>query len=106
MSEIEDAEIIVDLSGGKLLVGKLRERIKQLQAELKDSQLDGQFEKTAFDAAMKIGKELLAENELIKGLIQMALNELGVPSSDYPAPVLNAVDFLKEALKRRTNKQN
>jgi len=33
MDEIEDADIIVDLSGGKLMAKKYRERIQQLQAE-------------------------------------------------------------------------
>lgn len=35
---------------------------------------------------------------LMKGLINMALNELGVPDESYPAPVANAVDFLRQAL--------
>ena len=30
---IEDADVVVDLSGGRLLVQRFRERIKQLQAE-------------------------------------------------------------------------
>lgn len=34
----------------------------------------------------------------MKGLIRMALNELGVPNETYPAPVTNAVDFLRQAL--------
>ena len=38
------------------------------------------------------------ENEMLKGFIQMALDELGVPNEGYPAPVSNAVDFLKQAL--------
>ena len=44
-------------------------------------------------------RNLRAENELIKGLIKIALDELGVPNKDYPTPVANAVSFLKEALK-------
>ena len=43
--------------------------------------------------------ELEAENKLLKGFIKMALDELGVPTKDYPAPVSNAVNFLNEALK-------
>lgn len=31
-------------------------------------------------------------------LIQMALRELGVPTPEYPDPIANAVEFLKEAL--------
>ena len=44
-------------------------------------------------------EQLTAKNKLTKGLILMALDELGIPTKDYPAPVANAVDFLKEALK-------
>ena len=44
-------------------------------------------------------KELEDKTKLTKGFIQMALDELGVPNKDYPAPVANAVDFLREALK-------
>ena len=44
-------------------------------------------------------EKLQAENKLIKGFIRMALDELGVPNEDYPAPVSNAVDFLNQALK-------
>ena len=32
-------------------------------------------------------------------LIQMALDELGIPNKDYPAPIANAVAFLQQALK-------
>jgi len=35
--KIEEADIVVDLSGGRLLVDKLRERIKTLKAELNQS---------------------------------------------------------------------
>ncbi len=34
MDNIEDADIVVDLSGGKLAAQEYRKRIKQLQAEL------------------------------------------------------------------------
>ena len=44
-------------------------------------------------------KALEEENKLIKGLVKMALDELGVPSKDYPANVANAVGFLEEILK-------
>ncbi len=40
-----------------------------------------------------------AEKEIIKGFIKMALDELGVPNKDYPAPVANTVEILREALK-------
>jgi len=33
MDNIEDADIVIDLSGGRLLVEKQRERISQLKAE-------------------------------------------------------------------------
>lgn len=58
------------------------------------------------DAAIALLPDLVAENkqlrekiEQLKGLIRMALDELGVPSPEYPAPVTNAVEFLKEALR-------
>ncbi len=35
----------------------------------------------------------------LEGFIKRALDELGVPNEGYPAPVANAVEFLKEALK-------
>ncbi len=44
-------------------------------------------------------EQLAFENKQIKGLVRMALDELGVPNKDYPSPVANAVGFLKEALK-------
>ena len=42
-----------------------------------------------------------AEIALIRGFVKMALDELGVPNKDYPAPVANAVSFLKEALEAK-----
>ncbi len=50
------------------------------------------------------GKTITKEELIMKkkdGLIRMALDELGVPNKDYPAPVSNAVAFLNEALKER-----
>lgn len=44
-------------------------------------------------------RNLRAENKLLKGFVKMALDELGIPNKDYPAPVANAVAFLNEALK-------
>jgi len=41
--------------------------------------------------------------ETLYGILQVAirkaLNELGEPTPDYPAPVANAVEILKQALK-------
>ena len=42
---------------------------------------------------------LKSKNKILKEMIQMALNELGVPNEGYPAPVSNAVDILNQALK-------
>ncbi len=42
---------------------------------------------------------LQAELTKTNGLIRMALNELGVPGKDCPAPIANAVEFLNETLK-------
>lgn len=33
-----------------------------------------------------------------RGYVQMALDELGVPDENYPAPVANAVAFLREVV--------
>ena len=62
-------------------------------------------EKLGYDELYKMRLELIRERNLLKermkltkGLIQMALDELGVPGEGYPAPVSNAVDFLKQAL--------
>ena len=44
-------------------------------------------------------EKIKAENEMLKGMIRMALDELGVPNDQYPAPVSNAVDILNQALK-------
>ena len=41
--------------------------------------------------------ELQAENDKLRKIINRAKDELGVPSSDYPAPVANAVQILNEA---------
>ena len=41
---------------------------------------------------------ILDESETLKGFVKMALEELGVPTRDYPAPVANAVDILNKAL--------
>ena len=41
---------------------------------------------------------IINESETLKGLVKMALDELGVPTKDYPAPVANAVDILNKAL--------
>jgi hypothetical protein len=35
----------------------------------------------------------------LRAAIQRALNELGVPGENYPAPVANAYDILTEALR-------
>ena len=42
-NNIEDAEIVIDLSGGRLMADKLRERIKQLKADPAEKQktIDG-----------------------------------------------------------------
>lgn len=39
------------------------------------------------------------ENEMLRRFIRMALDELGVPNKDYPAPTSNAVKILNQALK-------
>lgn len=54
-----------------------------------------------------IGKALYdlgkAEGSIaVKKSIRKALNELGVPGPDYPAPVANAVEILQGALKGET----
>ena len=41
--------------------------------------------------------KLQAENDKLRKIINRAKDELGVPSSDYPAPVANAVQILNEA---------
>ena len=41
---------------------------------------------------------IIDESETLKGFVKMALDELGVPTKDYPAPVANAVDILNKAL--------
>ena len=40
-----------------------------------------------------------AAPDKMRDLIRMALDELGVPQPGYPAPVVNAVEFLNEALR-------
>ena len=35
----------------------------------------------------------------IRDSIKMALDELGIPQSGYPAPVVNAIEILRDALK-------
>lgn len=48
--------------------------------------------------------------ETLYGILQVAirkaLNELGVPTPDYPAPVANAVEILKKALKDTQHEAN
>ena len=72
VDNIEDAEIVVDLSGGRLLVKSLRERIEQLTAEIKDRK-----EKLADCVALvdefeqgeeKLQAKLKAKDEAIKSL--------------------------------------
>lgn len=76
--------------------GIIGELIDELQKDIGWSQLmakDGIIEqlKSQLTAAAK------RERVLVVGM-KNALNELGVPSKDYPAPVANAVDFLRIAL--------
>ncbi len=40
--------------------------------------------------------------EQLKGFVKMALDELGIPTKDYPAPVSNAVNILQQTLKCET----
>lgn len=51
----------------------------------------------AHEQAARMG-ELQRESERLRKAIRTSLNELGVPDSDYPAPVANAVDLLISAL--------
>lgn len=44
-------------------------------------------------------KALAAENERLRGAIDKALHELGVPDESYPAPVANAVRILDDTRK-------
>jgi len=39
-----------------------------------------------------------AELDKLRGFVRMALDELGVPQPEYPAPITNAVEFLREGL--------
>ena len=55
-------------------------------------------EKLGYDELYKMRLELIRERNLLKEQIKMALEELGVPTKDYPAPVANAVDILNKAL--------
>ena len=41
---------------------------------------------------------LQAENEHLRRAAQAALNELGVPTENYPAPIANAVAILRDGL--------
>lgn len=43
-------------------------------------------------------KELRTELATMRGFIRMALDELGVPNADYPAPISNTVKILNDAL--------
>ena len=74
-----------------------KKTINQLQAENKD--LQENMIRRALNYRKGRIKQLKAALEQKDGLIRMALDELGVPSKDYPAPLANAVDFLNEALK-------
>lgn len=49
------------------------------------------------DAAESELEALLSQVETLTAAIQSALNELGVPDDDYPAPVANAVEILLRA---------
>lgn len=77
--------------------------------ELQERLMSASVAKTELEwFAKKQIEELQTELEQIKqikGFIQMALDELGIPNKDYPAPIANAVDFLREALNKE-EKQN
>lgn len=78
------------------------DRIRGVICKLMSEMLDNPDENGIYPTSefmWKIETFILAENEQLKGFVRMALDELGVPSKDYPAPVANAVAFLKEALK-------
>jgi hypothetical protein len=47
----------------------------------------------------EIGVKLLKERDRLREAIRNAMNELGVPQPDYPAPISNAYNILAEALK-------
>jgi hypothetical protein len=50
--------------------------------------------KDALFDARRAHEALVAEIETLRSAIDAALNELGVPQPDYPAPVANAVAIL------------
>ena len=74
-NNIEDADVVVDLSGGKDVAEKYRKRIQQLQAELVE--LKRPMESAGFkaDGMIAVGQELIRRDKQIKQL-QAELIEL------------------------------
>ena len=55
---IEDAEIVIDLSGGKLLIAKLRSRVEQFQSQLADAKMENEkLRKDMKDAGLMTEEE-------------------------------------------------
>ena len=64
------------------------------------AECEGELTKLRAEIAGSHAEEnaLEAEVAAMRGLVEMARDELGVPTSNYPAPVGNAVEFLNAAL--------
>jgi len=83
MDEIEDADIIVDLSGGKLTTKEYRKRIEQLQAELKKIYIQNEGYGDLLGSAnhdveqlTKYSEDLQSENKKYKWAAEQSLQTL------------------------------
>jgi hypothetical protein len=85
-------------------------RIADLEAEVERLRLRTDIERNA-NAVLRAEVERLTNSlkqansleQEIREDIQKALNELGVPTDDYPAPVANAVTILRAVLVGQEN---
>ena len=91
-------ELKAELAEANLLCERRAEEILQYQSEFaaKTQELlirtdNYRYQRERAEQA----EQRLAEMEIY---INKALNELGVPNKDYPAPVANAVQYLKNAI--------
>lgn len=89
------------MDGTEIRDNRIRSEICILMSEMLDNPDESGIYPTS-KFMWKMETFILNENETLKGLVKMAMDELGVPTKDYPAPVSNAVDFLNQALKGET----